>query len=237
MTEEYNLYPLHVFRVVARLGSVTRAAQELFVSQPAVSSHLKTLEARYKEPLFERTPRGMLLTPAGLVVAQHANRVFALLDDIGMAVDATRGAVKGRVTVAASSTPGAYLVPQLLRSFQDRYPDAEPTPVVGDSKEVLSWLHNYQVPLGVVGETVMEAGLVREEVGRDELRLVVAAADSLIDVEEIQRHHLRGRTLFLREQGSSTRLGAESLLGGKLKDFKQVVELNSTEAIKQSVAA
>src|SRR5215467_9366433 len=102
MTEEYNLYPLHVFRVVARLGSVTRAAEELCISQPAVSSHLKTLQGRYKEVLLERTPRGMLLTPAGAVVADHASRVFALLEDTVAAVEATRGEVKGNVTLAAS---------------------------------------------------------------------------------------------------------------------------------------
>src|SRR5579871_1046976 len=237
MTEDYNLYPLHVFRIVARLGSVTRAAQELCISQPAVSSHLKTLESRYKQALFERTPRGMLLTPAGEVVTEHANRVFALLEDIGTAVDAAGGEVRGKVLLAASSTPGAYLVPRLLRRFQERYPHAEATLLVGDSTEVLSWLHDYWVPIGVIGETVMDAGLIREEVGRDELRLVTTAQDSLRQVEEIRGEHLVGRTLLLRELGSSTRSGAEALLGGKIKDFRRVVELNSTEAIKQSVAS
>jgi DNA-binding transcriptional LysR family regulator len=68
MLDNYNLYPLHVFRLVARGGSVTRAAQELFISQPAVSAHLKALETALGEPLFERTPRGMQLTAAGTIV-------------------------------------------------------------------------------------------------------------------------------------------------------------------------
>ena len=67
MNEHFNLYPLHVFRLTARYGSVTRAARELFISQPAVSSHIRALEARYDEPLFERTPRGMRLTPTGAI--------------------------------------------------------------------------------------------------------------------------------------------------------------------------
>jgi DNA-binding transcriptional LysR family regulator len=70
MSSEFNLYPFHVFRLVARLGSVTKAAQELFISQPAVSAHLRSLEQRYEEPLFERTPRGMLLTPAGAMISE-----------------------------------------------------------------------------------------------------------------------------------------------------------------------
>jgi len=237
MQEEYNLYPLHVFRVVARLGSVTRAAQELCISQPAVSSHLKTLGLRYSETLLERTPHGMLLTPAGTAVAEHANRIFAALADMKTAVEATRGEVKGRITLAASSTPGAYLVPRLLRRFQDRYPEAETSLLVGDSREVLMWLHQYRVPLGVVGETVMDPALIREEIGQDELRLVASATDALCRVPIIEGEHLSGRTLLLREHGSSTRSGSESLLCGCMQSFARIVELTSTEAIKQTVAA
>src|SRR5689334_3377353 len=122
MPEDLNMYPLHVFRLVARLGSVTHAARELKVSQPAVSAHLRALEARYGAPLFERTPRGMRLTPAGEVVADHAARVFALLDDMGAAVESASGQIRGAVTIAASTTPGAYLLPGLLRAFRDRNP-------------------------------------------------------------------------------------------------------------------
>lgn len=237
MTEEYNLYPLHVFRVVARLGSVTRAAQELCISQPAVSSHLKTLQSRYKETLLERTPRGMLLTPAGTICAEQVNRIFALLEDMHAAVRAARGEVRGTIKLAASSTPGAYLVPRLLRLFQDRYSEANATLMVGDSEEVLTWLREYQVPIGVVGEIRMSTGLVREEIARDELRLVSATTDNLSNYEEISDGHLSERTLFLREQGSSTRSGTESILCGRMGWFSRVVELRSTEAIKQSVVA
>ena len=237
MIEEYNLYPLHVFRMVARFGSVTRAAQELCISQPAVSSHLKTLETRYNEPLFERTPRGMLITPAGEAVTEQANRVFALLGDITSVVEATRREVKGAVLLAASSTPAAYLVPRLLRRFQETYPEVRPTLMVGDSQEVLSWLQEYRVALGVVGNTAIASGFLREEIGQDVLRLTVATTDPLSRVSEITREHLAGKTLLLRELGSGTRAGAERLLCGQIDDFARVVELPSTEVIKQSVAA
>jgi molybdate transport repressor ModE-like protein len=82
MLDAYNLYPLHIFRLVARGGSVTRAAQELFISQPAVSAHLKALETAIGEPLFERTPRGMQLTPAGTILQEQVNRLFALYEEI-----------------------------------------------------------------------------------------------------------------------------------------------------------
>lgn len=237
MSDEFNLYPLHVFRLVARLGSVTRAAQELFISQPAVSAHLRSLEQHYGEALFERTPRGMLLTPAGAAFSEQVNKLFAIYDDLPSTVDAVRGKVRGEVVIAASSTPGAYLMPELLKRFQKKYPDARPTLLVGDSVQVLEWLREYRVSLGVVGETGMDEGLHRVEIGADVLRLVVATADSLSRVRRIKCEHLRGHTLFIREPGSSTRAAAESLLSDLWPAVGRVLEIQSTEAIKQSVIA
>ena len=237
MLDGYNLYPLHVFRLVARSGSVTRAAQELFISQPAVSAHLKALETAIGESLFERTPRGMQLTPAGAIVLEQVNRLFALYEEIPAAVDALCGRVRGVVIVAASSTPGAYLVPELLRQFQEIYPEVHPVLRVGDSAEVLDWLLDYQAPLGVIGEMSIADSLQSVEIGSDRLQLVAAAGDSFCRVRQLKPEHLRGRTLLLREQGSSTRAGAERLLGERLKDFERVVEVPSTEVIKQTVAS
>lgn len=237
MLDNFNLYPLHVFRLVARGGSVTRAAQELFISQPAVSAHLKALETAIGEPLFERTPRSMELTSAGVVVLEHVNRLFALYEEIPAALDAMRGRVQGEVVLAASSTPGAYLVPELLRQFQEQYPEASPVLRVGDSAEVLQWLLEYQAPLGVVGEIKMGEAWQSVEISADLLQLVVAANDPLGRVRRVKPEHLRGRTLLLREQGSSTRAGAQSLLGERIKEFERVVEIPSPEAIKRAVAA
>jgi molybdate transport repressor ModE-like protein len=237
MLDAYNLYPLHIFRLVAHGGSVTRAAQELFISQPAVSAHLKALETAIGEPLFERTPRGMQLTPAGAIVLEQVNRLFALYEEIPAAVDAVRGRVRGEVIVAASSTPGAYLVPELLRQFQILYPEVRPVLQIGDSAEVLEWLLDYRAPLGVIGEMNIAESLQSVEIGSDLLQLVAAAGDALCRVKEVKPEHLRGRTLLLREQGSSTRAGAQSLLGERLKEFERVVEVPSTEAIKQAVAS
>jgi molybdate transport repressor ModE-like protein len=237
MLDAYNLYPLHIFRLVARGGSVTRAAQELFISQPAVSAHLKALEKAIDEQLFERTPRGMQMTLAGEVLLEQANRLFALYEEIPATVGAVRGRVRGEVIVAASSTPGAYLVPELLRQFQELYPEARPVLRVGDSAEALEWLLDYRAPLGVIGEMSIAESLQSVEIGSDRLQLVAAAGDTICRVKQVKPEHLHGRTLLLREQGSSTRAGTQSLLGERLKEFERVVEVPSAEAIKQAVAS
>jgi DNA-binding transcriptional LysR family regulator len=216
MLDRYNLYPLHVFRLVARTGSVTRAAQELFISQPAVSAHLKALETAIGEPLFERTSHGMRLTPAGKVTLERVNHLFVLYEDIPAAVATLRGQIRGEVTVAASSTPGAYLVPELLQQFQEQYPEARPLLRVGDSAQVVEWLLDYQAPLGVIGEISISERLHSIEIGSDHLQLVTSPGDTLCRVKRIKPEHLSRHTLLLREPGSSTRTGAEGLLGSGL---------------------
>ncbi|HEY6400987.1 MAG TPA: LysR substrate-binding domain-containing protein [Blastocatellia bacterium] len=179
----------------------------------------------------------MQLTPAGAVLLEQVNRLFALYEEIQGTVGALRGRIHGEVTVAASSTPGAYLVPALLRQFQERYPEVRPVLRVGDSAEALEWILDYRVPLGVIGEMSIAESLQSVEIGSDHLQLVAAADDTICRVKQVKPEHLRGRTLLIREQGSSTRAGAQSLLGERLKEFERVIEVPSTEAIKQAVAS
>ncbi|MFN0123962.1 MAG: LysR substrate-binding domain-containing protein [Blastocatellia bacterium] len=233
--DDYNLYPLHIFRVVARLGGVTRAAETLHVSQPAISAHLRALEQRCGRPLFERTPRGMRLTEAGAAVLDQANRLFALYEEIPGLLDALEGQVRGGVVVACSSTPAAWLLPARLQAFQRQYPGTEPELLVGDSAEVLKWLRDYRAALGVIGELQVDDEWIRLPIASDELRLVAAAGDSLARARRIGPARLRDRTLFLREEGSSTRAGAQALLGETIRDFRRVVEIRNAEAVKQAV--
>lgn len=237
MSESYSLYPFHVFRVVARTGSVTRAANELFISQPAVSAHLKTVEQRCGEQLFERTPRGVTLTTVGQEVLDQINRLFALYEELPGIAEASRGQISGEIIVAASSTPGTYLVPELLRQFQELYPEAKPSLMVGDTAEVLQWLHAYRVPLGVVGELDAGSGLHKLKIGCDELSLVVSVKDPVTKIKKLKPEDLKEKTLFIREHGSSTREASEKLLGDLLPAFGRIVEISNSEAIKQSVIA
>jgi DNA-binding transcriptional LysR family regulator len=110
-----------------------------------------------------------------------------------------------------------------------------PVLMVGDSAEVLEWLREYRVPLGVVGEMVMDDLLHRVEIGADELQLVVAASDPLARVRQLKPEQVKNRSLLLREAGSSTRKGTEVLLGEMVKHFERIVEIRSTEAIMQAV--
>jgi molybdate transport repressor ModE-like protein len=237
MSSSYSLYPFHVFRLVARAGSVTGAANELFISQPAVSAHLKAVEQYCGETLFERTPRGMILTGIGREVLEHVDRLFALYEEIPGIVEASRGRVCGEVSLAASTTPGTYLVPAQLKRFQKRYPDVKPNLMVGDTAEVLKWLHEYRVPLGVIGETREGEDLYKLKIGSDEMSLVASPQNSIAAIKKLKPEDLRGQALFLRESGSSTRETAGNILSVLMPAFGRIIEIGNNETIKQSVVA
>lgn len=239
MGDRYNLYPLHVFRTVAQHGTVSRAAESLFISQPAVSRHIRTLEDWLGAPVFDRTSRGMLLTPVGTLLLTRANALFALWEGFPNLVGEAQDRVQGLITIAASSTPGAFLLPALLREFRTRYPECDCILTIGDSSEVLAWIREYQVPMGVVGRIseINESEFDSVRVAEDELRLVVGSSDALRDVENVGPQDVRNHTLYLRERGSSTRAVADQVLRELAGQFRRVVEIESAEAIKEAVIA
>ena len=127
----------------------------------------------------------------------------------------------------------------MLKEFRERYPECDPVLTVGDTAEVLAMLREYRVAMGVVGELsgVRDGEFVSTQIAADELRLSTGAAHPLRTVEEIEPAHLREVTLLARERGSSTRAGADRLLGDLAVHFRRVVEVASAEAIKEAVIA
>jgi DNA-binding transcriptional LysR family regulator len=218
---------------VASLGQVTLAAQHLGISQPAASAHIQTLERRYGRRLFDRNPRGLQLTELGEAVLEQAHRIFLDLAELD-AVSETEEA--GEVALAASTTPGAYHLPQLLMRFQEQHPDLFPQLSIGDSRYVLDAVESLRVSLGIVGElpTGHNNKLVRQLWATDRLRLMAAASHPLARARHLK---LGEHTLIVRELGSSTRAYAEALLLDHLGAFGRVLELTSPEAVKEAVVA
>src|SRR6266542_4280254 len=116
---------LRAFAAVARNGSFSRAAQELYVSQPAVSKHVAALEAELGKRLLVRDRKGVMLTPAGRLLADYVLRAEALLANARRALSTGADAETGALSVAASGIPGTYLLPELLGRFRERYPAVE----------------------------------------------------------------------------------------------------------------
>jgi DNA-binding transcriptional LysR family regulator len=240
-----SLHQLSVFRAVARHESFSRAAEELYISQPAVSAHVRELEQLYGIELFERVGRRVRLTEAGTLLEEYANRVLALVEDSRRALDELKGVERGHLAVGASTIPGAYFLPEAMGRFTERYPGVEIALRIGDTYQALGMLRRGEVDLAVVGEWREApspersggAPLLMRPYRSDELVLVAGrrhrwARDGLRNLAELMEE-----SLILRERGSSTRENAEALLRRAGITPQVAMEWESTEAIKKAVEA
>src|SRR2546425_2130626 len=220
---------------VGRRGSISAAADVCRVSQPSATKHLKTLEAAVGEKLVERSGRASRLTQPGEVVAAHATRVLDTLQSMQEEVQALRDAETGTLTIAASTTPGTYVLPSILQCFAERHPRVDVDVMIGSSTWVAERIARREVALGVAGEVDLPAGVVGDPFLEDEV-IGIAARDRL----KLRRGRaslaaLADQTLLVRELGSSTRAVAERYLGRVGFRPAKRWELDSNEAIKRSV--
>lgn len=232
-----SLHQLGVFRTVARHQSFSRAAEELYISQPAVSAHVRELERLYGVELFEQVGRRVRLTEGGRLLEEYADRILALVEESRRALDEIKGLARGHLTVGASTIPGTYFLPVALGRFKNECPGVTVELRIGDTRQVMGMLRRGEVELAVVGEHDEDRTFQRRLYRADELVLIVGpghrwAQDGLEDLRE-----LMAEPFILRERGSSTREIAETLLRGHGIEPRVTMEWESTEAIKKAVEA
>src|SRR5919107_1945392 len=145
---------------VGRQGSISAAADACRMGQPSATKHLKTLEAAVGEKLVQRDGRASRLTPAGDIVAIHAQRVLDAFEGMHEELRALRGAELGTLTLAASTTPGGYVLPSLLECFAERHPRVEVDVVIGSSRWVAERVSHREASLGLAGELDWPEGLI-----------------------------------------------------------------------------
>src|SRR5919205_2658110 len=154
---------------VGRRGSISAAADACRMGQPSATKHLKPLEAAIGTSLVERNGRSSRLTEAGEVVAAHGLRVLDTLEAMQEDVRALREAERGTLTLAASTTPGSYVMPSILQCFADRHPGVDVDVVIGPSRWVAERIALREVALGIAGEVDLPEGVAAEPFLDDEL--------------------------------------------------------------------
>lgn len=232
-----TLHRLELFVSVLDAGGIARAAEVRHLSQPAVSEHLRGLEAFFGVPLFERAGRGVRPTAAARLLEPFVRQALSLVTSAGQAVLAMRGLQVGTVAIGASTTPGTYLLPGLLGRFHAEYPHVALKLRIGDTREVEQWVGSGAVEIGVIGAARLSAGLVSERWMRDELVPIVPRRHPLARRRAISPATLAGEPFIAREEGSSTRAVAEAFFARGGVTLRPVMELGSTEAVREAVAA
>jgi DNA-binding transcriptional LysR family regulator/predicted ATPase len=224
---------LRAFAALARRGSFSGAAEELYVSQPAVSKHLAALEAEVGKPLVSRGRAGSPLTPAGELLADYVLRAEALLANARRALGAGAEAETGTLALAASGIPGTYLLPDVLLEFHERYPGVELEFEVSTSAEALARVRTHQVELGVVGGLEPPAELDSEPLLDDE---VVLVGPPSLGGRRLRPKELENLTWISRAEGSATRAAVETARWEMGLHAVRTLELPSWEAVKRAVA-
>jgi molybdate transport repressor ModE-like protein len=223
---------------VGRRGSISAASEACRMGQPSATKHLQTLEAAVGEKLVERNGRASRLTEAGEVVAAHGQRVLDTLDALQEELRALSEAERGTLALAASTTPGSYVLPSILQCFAERHPRVDVDVVIGSSAWVAQRVARREVSLGLAGEVDLPEGVVAEPFLDDELVGIAAPGElRLRRGGRASRAELADKTLLVREHGSSTRAVAERYLGRVGYRPSKRWELDSNEAIKRSVQA
>ncbi len=231
---------LEIFVKVAELGSFSRAAEALFLTQPTVSEHIRGLEEELGVRLLDRLARGAAPTKAGQLLLGYARRILELHREARQAVDQFQGRMSGELVIAASTIPGEYVLPAFIGRFKEKYPDISISLLIGDTQRVVEWVLEGRAELAVAGAQIDQRALEYRELMPDELVLVVAAAHPWHGKKTATLEEVRAEPLIVRERGSGSRYALERALaevGLDLSDFRVVGEMGSTQAIKQGVKA
>lgn len=232
-----NLTQLRTFYLVAREGGFTAAAARLHVSQPAVSRQIKSLERAVGSTLFCRRDRRLELSEAGRILFEYAQGIDRLQREAGRVMEELRELHRGRVLLAASTTPGNYVLPAVIAEFRRLHPGVSVTLTVANTAEVVRRVEAGEADLGVVGGPVEACDVLAEPYLDDEIRLVAAPGHALAVAGEGGPERLAGETLLVREEGSSTQALVDAQVERWGLHFRERVTCGGTEAIKRAVAA
>lgn len=227
---------------VARLGSVSRAASELHLTQPAISIQLKLLEECSGTPLLQRDGRGICLTSAGVQMALYARRILDLWREASDEMATYQGVFAGTLRVGAVTT-AEYLLPPLLVTFASKYPSVKVKLSVGNRDEIVRMLAGNKTDIAVMGQPPVDLNTVAIPFAKHPMAFIAAPAHPLMSAHNLTLSELAATSLLVREHGSGTRTTLERLFkneGIPLHDGdpeRLGSELSSNEAIKQMCIA
>jgi DNA-binding transcriptional LysR family regulator len=231
---------LQVFHTVARLLSFTKAADNLHMTQPAVTFQVRQLEEYFNTRLFDRTHNRISLTEAGRRVYEYADKIFLLYDDMEGSVRELTGDVSGVLMIGASTTIAEYMLPALLGDFKAKYPHVGIRLKVSNTDAIVSMVEDNEIDLGVVEAPVANKNLVVELCRVDRLVAVLAPAHPLAERDRVAVSELLQFPYIAREEGSGTREVMQEYLraaGLSSSQLNTIMELGSPEAVKGAVEA
>jgi DNA-binding transcriptional LysR family regulator len=231
---------LETFCRVADLKSFSKAADDLFVTQPTVSGHILSLEQSLSLRLFDRTSREVRLTKSGEAFHEYASKILSLRKDLMNALSEFSQGIRGELSLGTSTIPGEYLLPRLIGDFKKKHPSFVISLKIADTKEVIQYVLQDQVEFGIIGAKLNHPSLHYEAYEQDEIIVVAPADHPLTRKKRVSLDDLLMEPWIIREEGSGTQIAVEKALrrkGKSLKQFNVVMEMGSTSSVKEGVKA
>jgi DNA-binding transcriptional LysR family regulator len=232
-----NLSHLAIFDAVANERSISRGAERLMISQPAVSKQIRLLEKSVGMALLERQPRGVRLTHAGELLADYARRIFALEAEATRTLEELQGLRAGRLAIGASTTIGVYLLPEVFVEFRRKFPTMEVRLDVSNSATVYQRLVEGAIDVGFTESPTELPELDVKEFARDELVAIAPRTHRLLRRRRVTAQMLCAEPFVVRSTGSDTKSFVERALAERGLSVNAAMSLGTTEAIKRAAAA
>ncbi|MDP1652365.1 MAG: LysR family transcriptional regulator [Rhodocyclaceae bacterium] len=229
---------LQVFHAVAKQLSFTKAAEVLFMTQPAVTFQIKQLEEHFNTRLFDRGHGRISLTPAGELVLVYAEKILGLSGEMDVRLAEMTGEIGGSLLVGASTTIAEFLLPRILGEFKSKYPNVRPRLVVGNSETIETRVAEHTLDIGFIESATHQPNLQTEACCEDEMQVICSPKFSLARLKEIMPQQLVDHPFVSREPGSGTREFTEMYLqkhGIDVDHLVPVMELGSPLAVLEVV--
>jgi DNA-binding transcriptional LysR family regulator len=231
-----TLRQLRIFAAAAKHSSLTRAAEELHLTQPAISMQVKQLEDSVGLPLFSRNGKHIKLTEAGREMYRYAVDITRRVSEIGQVMDELKGLRRGTLRVGATTTVGMFAT-RAVASFYNRYPGVAVNLDVTNRRSLLEQLDAREIDIVLMGYPPEDRGLEATAFLDNPLAVVAPYDHPLRDRKAVNLRELADEPFLLREPGSGTRKTIEGLMQAKNVDLKSTLTMTSNEAIKQAVEA
>jgi len=233
-----DIHHLRVFASVFKNRSFSRASEELHLTQPTISNHIKALEDEFNCKLFDRLGRTIIPTKEAEVLYTHSTDLIERANNLKEAIGQVNKEITGKLTIGASTIPGVYLLPGLMSGFRQMHPSISFQIVISDSKGIIERISRHELLLGIVGAKLGDEPIKYTPFVEDELIVVSPphlSKSRLLTLQEVLEF-----PIVLREEGSGTRKETEKFLANKgfsLENVHVAGIFGSTDAIKQAVKA
>ncbi|MGG5462034.1 selenium metabolism-associated LysR family transcriptional regulator [Clostridium sp. B9] len=232
-----NFRKLKIFFETAQCLNMTKVAKSMYISQPSISQAIAELESDLDVKLFDRIGKKLYLTHEGEIYFEYSRRILNLYEEANNTIKSNKSGQKGKIVIGASTTIGIYILPELIKEFNEAYKNIEISLIIENTQIIEKLILENKVDIALVEGNVTSQEVEVESVGKDELVFIANPNNPIFSKESISLKDLENEKFIMREAGSGTREIVENYLKNRDCNYKVYMELGNTEAIVRIVEA